>query len=245
MLGASTGPLLPEADGFREKIGIARTSKQPAWSQPFLAGKIRDRLQDHPAYIDKSPDYWDNRIKDIESRRDPKPFEIAIISEVLGTDYAWQSTEDDLPIRWRSEYDQAGKQSSKDVVREKREVPYMGYVPSYGWKRPTGDTEKVPTTYEGDDASELSAYRVRLDLNYPRFHPGTLILYKPHGVFMPGLYNFALSPDGELQLGKIRIDGNAVFMDFANQQHSSKDVTGWECLGYAKHQEETKDEGLS
>ena len=230
---------------LRQKIGIARNAKKPAWSQAFLAERMHDRLKDHEGYGDKDLKYWQSRVKDIESRRDPSAFEVAVISELLGTEYDWQSSEDDLPVRWRSTYDQAGKQAKGLVIREKREVPYWGYVPSYGWSKPTGDTEKVPTTYEGDDASELKAHRVRLDRNEPRFQPGTLILFKPHPVYTEGLYNLALSAEGEKQLGKVQKDGDRQIMHFANPRYQPIDVTDWECLGFAKHAEETKEEGLS
>lgn len=216
-----------------DKIAIARNAKEPAWSQKYLAEKLAGRLG-------RDFSQWYSRIRNIETRYTPQALELAEISDVLGTDYLWQTTENDLPIQWRRARDLEGVDRGEDALIVKR-VPFWGHVPAWGWEQPTGHVESVPTTYEGDSAA---AFRIRTEVNMPRFRPGLLILIEPNGLPAEGVYNVARSPEGELQLGLLRRDNGRWFLHFANPDYKPLDIDGWQFIGHAVHAEESDAGGL-
>jgi hypothetical protein len=218
-----------------EKVEIARTAKEPVWSQAFLAKKLAGRLG-------RTEATWLTRIKDIETRRTPNALELAEISEVLQTDYSWQTSEDDQPVRWRTAYDHERRRAKSETKVEEKRVPYWGHIPATGWRRPTTDVETVSTNYDKPD--EPPAFTVRNDKNAPRIQPDSQVLVKPTGMPAEGVYNVACSPNGDLEIGKIRRIQGRWEMYFLNEDFSPIDVTDWDFLGHVCHIQETNDGGI-
>jgi hypothetical protein len=215
-----------------DKVEMARTAKKPVWSQRFLAEQLAGRLA-------RTAESWETRIKDIETRRTPSLLELAEISEVLGTVYEWQCAEDDVPVQWRNAYDLSSR-SGGQIVMERR-APYWGHVPSWGWSEPTGSVDTLPTTYDGDDGV---IFKVRTEINVPRFQPRIQVVVNPTGEPVQDVYNVLKSPDNELQMGKLRRIEGRWKLEFANTDYSLLDVDDWNFIGHVVHAEESDEGGL-